>query len=146
MEDLVKTDSKQTNIRRNTNIRSHLTRAKVSTAHRDRRYLKGMQKCGNPCTACTYIKEGKKIKINNVDWNLNKSFDCSSYNLVYAIFCEKENCKKVYIGETKRMLRFRLADHRGYISRGDKEKATCDHFNLPGHSLADLRVTVLEHT
>ena len=51
--------------RSNKNI-SHLIRAKVPTAHRDRRILKGMKECGDPC-----IKEGKKIKISHVDWNLN---------------------------------------------------------------------------
>ena len=44
------------------------------------------------------------------------------------------------------MLRFRVADHRGCISSGDTEKATGYHFNLPGHSLADLRVTAIKHT
>ena len=44
------------------------------------------------------------------------------------------------------MLKFRLADHRGYVSNGDISKSTGAHFNLPGHSLADLRVTVIEQT
>ena len=64
---------------------------------------------------------------------------------MYAIFCIKENCQKVYIGETKRMLRARLADHRGYVSRAETDKATGAHFTMPGHSLADLRITVIEH-
>ena len=34
----------------------------------------------------------------------------------------------------------------GYISSGDAEKATGYHFNLPGNSLAGLRVTAIEHT
>ena len=49
-----------------------------------------------------------------------------------------------YIGETKRMLKFRLADHRGYINNPDETQATGKHFNSPGHSLADLSITVLE--
>ena len=44
------------------------------------------------------------------------------------------------------MLKFGLADHRGYVSNGDISKSTGAHFNLPGHSLADLRVTVIEQT
>ena len=86
------------------------------------------------------------MKINNSLWNINKQVDCSTYNLVYAIFCTKENCRDVYIGETKRMLRSRVAEHRGYISRGETDKPTGAHFNQPGHSLADLRVSVIEHT
>ena len=53
---------------------------------------------------------------------------------------KKENCKQVYIGETKRMLKFRLDDHRGY---GNKyvDTATGSHFNQPDHSLADMSAT-----
>lgn len=50
-----------------------------------------------------------------------------------------------YNGETKRMLSYRLADHRGYVSRAETDKATGAHFTMPGHSLADLRITVIEH-
>ena len=49
-----------------------------------------------------------------------------------------------YIGETKRILKFRLADHRGYINNHDYTKATGEHFNSPGYSLSDLSITVLE--
>ena len=105
-----------------------------------------MKKCGIGCTACPYIEEGNKLKINGIEWSIKKQFDCNTYNLVYAIICTKDKCKKVYIGESKRMLWARLADHRGYISRGEMDKATGAHFSQPGHSLADLRVTVLENT
>ena len=49
-----------------------------------------------------------------------------------------------YIGETKRHLRYRLAEHRGYIQNKQTEKATGAHFTLPGHSVANLRITVIE--
>ena len=42
------------------------------------------------------------------------------------------------------MLKFRLSDHRGYINNKDRTQATGLHFNLPGHSLADLSITVIE--
>ena len=56
----------------------------------------------------------------------------------------KKNCKQVYIGETKRILKFCLADHRGYVLNNNKATATGLHFNLPGHSLEDLSITVIE--
>ena len=43
----------------------------------------------------------------------------------------------MYIGETKRVLKFRLDDN-------DVNNATGSHFNQPGHCLADLSVTILE--
>ena len=72
-----------------------------------------MNKCGKGCPACPYIKEEKSVKINNKEWKINKPYDCNSYNVVYAVICKKEKCKKAYLGETKRMLKFCLADHCG---------------------------------
>ena len=34
-------------------------------------------------------------------------------------------------------------EHRGYINN-NKNRATGDHFNLPGHSVYDRKFTVLE--
>ena len=60
------------------------------------------------------------------------------------IQCQKENCTKKYIGQSGRIIKFRIADHISYISNQVLAKATGAHFNLPGHSLADMRYTVLE--
>ena len=37
-----------------------------------------------------------------------------------------------------------IADHRGYITSQVTSKATGAHWNLPGHSLAQMKFTVLE--
>ena len=58
----------------------------------------------------------------------------------------KDNYRIVYIGETKIMLKSRLPDHHFYVSSKDTDKATGAHFNMPGHTLANLRVTVIEQT
>ena len=133
--------------KRQQNIGNHIIRAKVpsSTAY-PKRYQKGMKKCGTNCPGCPYIKEGKKLNIKGQDWHINKQLNCNSYNVVYAIICKKEKCQQIYIGETKRMLKFRLADHRGYVTNRVTSQATGEHFNLPGHSLADLSITILEQT
>ena len=44
------------------------------------------------------------------------------------------------------MLKFRLADHLGYVIIKVKSKATDAHFNLPGNNFADLSITVIEKT
>ena len=136
-----------TAFRRQPNIRSHVIRAAVAKA--PDRYPKrnqwGVKKCNrNNCTACPYLREGQNITINGTQWRFKKKMDCNSYNVVYAILCKKDNCKQIYLGETKRMLKFRLADHRGYVVNQDTTTATGLHFNLPGHSLADLSVTPIE--
>jgi hypothetical protein len=135
-----------TAFRRQRNVRDHLVRAKVPTDPKPypSRNQRGMKKCGRDCTACPYIREVKSLYINNNEWKLNKSFNCEVSNCVYLIECKKNNCKMKYVGETKRILKFRLAEHRGYITSKDESKATGEHFNSPGHSLSDLTITVLE--
>ena len=43
-------------------------------------------------------------------------------------------------------LKHRVAEHRGYISNQVTSRATGAHWNLPGHSLAHLKITVLEQS
>ena len=52
----------------------------------------------------------------------------------------------VYVGETKIMLRFCLADHCGYVRAEHFDKVTGSHINLPGHSLADITITVIKQS
>ena len=61
------------------------------------------------------------------------------------ILCDKNNCTdNKYIGETGRILKFRLADHRGYVNNNVTSQATGAHFNRPGHSLANMKILILE--
>ena len=69
---------------------------------------------------------------------------CNNYNIIYLIEFNKDNCKQRYIGESKRPLRHRLAEHRGYIVNRHIDKATGAHFTSPGHSVSNLTVTILE--
>ena len=100
----------------------------------NQRVLKGMKKCGKGWASCPHIKETKNIKINNKNWVINSKLDCNSFNLVYAIICQNQNCKITCIGETKRMLKLCLADHCGYVRNCKTDTATGFHFNSPGHS------------
>ena len=64
-------------------------------------------------------------------------------NIVYLIQCKK--CKWAqYIGETQETLETRIGQHLGYISRIEEDKPVGRHFNLKGHSAADMEVLVLE--
>ena len=60
------------------------------------------------------------------------------------IECNKNKCKLRYIGESKRAIKHRLADYRGYIVNNHADKATGAHFNSPEHSLANMTCTILE--
>ena len=117
----------------------------VSIPPHPRRDMKGMGKCGKACPACPYVEAGKIVKVNkNTTWNIEKKVNCETFNCVYMLQCTKDNCKQRYIGQTGRQLKFRIANHRGYIQNQVTSKATGAHWNQPGHSLADMKFTVLE--
>ena len=60
------------------------------------------------------------------------------------IKCTKENCRQNYIGESERMLKIRISEHIGYIKSHNTNQATGYHFNLPGHSLSDMKIIGIE--
>ena len=104
-----------------------------------------MKKCGQNCPVCPYILEGNGVKINQNEWKIMKNVSCTSFNIVYLIKCNKNNCKdNIYIGETGRLFKKRISEHIGYITNKVTSQATGEHFNLPGHSMANVTVTILE--
>ena len=42
------------------------------------------------------------------------------------------------------ILEKRMAKHGGYVQNKNLEQATGAHFNLPGHSVANMKMTVSE--
>ena len=48
-----------------------------------------------------------------------------------------------YIGQTGRSLSTRFNEHLGYV-RTKSNDPTGQHFNLPGHSISNMEVSVLE--
>ena len=58
-----------------------------------------------------------------------------------------KNVKKQYIGETNRTIRERFTEHRQATNNPHHANSTAavpTHFNLPGHSSADMRLIPLE--
>ena len=134
--------------RRKKNIRESIIRAKVAPA-RTQRNIRGMRKC-NKCLACSYIKEGKVVKGrnykgHNFTWKLGRLMTCSSSNVVYMLECDLDNCKRRYIGVTLNQIRERIYQHIGYVRNKVKNRATGEHFTLPGHSDHNMRFTILEN-
>ena len=87
---------------------------KLVKSKRKKREIPGMRKCNQPgCGACPFILEGKEVKsnFNATSVKINCPVNCQTQNLVDVIFCNKKNCKQLYIGKTERKLKERLAEH-----------------------------------
>ena len=96
------------------------------------------------CGTCPFVTEGNRVKsqVTGELFDINYASDCNTQNLVYCIVCTK--CKQNYIGETKRPLRVRCGDHLGYVRNQKLNESTGYHFNLPGHNITMIQITVLE--
>ena len=106
-----------------------------------------MYKCNRfRCNICPYVKEQKTVHATHTNHkvHLNKHYNCTTSNIVYIIQCKKDKCKDQYIGQTQNSLSSRFLDHLGYCRREEISKATGAHFNKPGHSMADMTISVLE--
>ena len=112
---------------------------------RDKKSQKsGMKSCGLNCPTCPYIEPGTVIQSSNTSKKIEiiGTFNCKTRNVVYCITCKK--CKLRYIGQTTRSSDERMRQHIGYIRNLHTNQPTVEHFNLPGHELYNLKVSVLE--
>jgi hypothetical protein len=67
---------------------------------------------------------------------------CTSSDLIYLIHCDI--CNIQYVGETEQLLSSRLNGHRFDISHKDPDKPVAKHFNLPFHSIDNLKIKVID--
>ena len=72
------------------------------------------------------------------------SLTCESQNVVYILKCDKENCKMKYEGETEQKFKERMKEKLGYARTNDQTKITGRHFNLPGHTIANMKFAIIE--
>ena len=72
-------------------------------------------------------------KLNNIivkgKDNLSKS---KQHNVIYKINCKSDNCKKSYIGQTKRALEIRIKEHR-------------NNYKLPNHKVITTHMLEEKH-
>ena len=65
-------------------------------------------------------------------------------NVVYEIKCAAENCKKIYIGQTKRSLETRINEHKRTIEQKKSSTALSQHMLENNHTADFESVKVLE--
>ena len=131
--------------KRQKNLRQVLIRAKVPPeSKRPKRELLGMRKCMKD-VYCNYIMVGDYVRstASSYKHQITTKVTCFTSNIIYLITCRR--CLMQYVGESKRRLKDRLAEHQGYVRDKDLTKATGQHFNSRGHSIYDMQITILEH-
>ena len=132
--------------RRQKNVKDYLVRSKVPDKinRKSLRDKRGMKRCGKQCPACPFVKEGKFVNLKKGTWKINTEATCQTNNIIYLLECNKEGCKERYIGESSRSIKERIKEHTSYIRSIFPTQATGLHFNLPGHSLGNMTMTILE--
>ena len=98
------------------------------------------------CATCAVIQPSRffRSSLTNRRYTVISECDlsCSATNVVYLISCTK--CDHQYVGETKRKVSERLSGHRSSIKK-HANTFIAKHFNLPGHSIDDIRIQPIEH-
>lgn len=103
----------------------------------------GSFRCNSPlCKCCNSIciSNYYNNKQNNNKYYLYDFFNCNSKDVIYYITCRK--CNASYIGQTARMLKERLNNHRSDIKL-KRHTTIAIHFNEPRHSFKDLVILAI---
>ena len=96
----------------------------------------------NRCYTCKYVTLDNLLQIQGPrkSFRVNDHFTCISTNVVYIIACKR--CKLLYIGETKRRLADRVAEHLRSIRLHLPGFPIATHFNPPSPcNISDFAVT-----
>ena len=130
-------------LRQPPNLKQILTSSKLPKTHTP---PMGNTKCNKSrCQVCHYIDTGNTVQIPGCNLvfyppNLN----CDSSNIVYIIFCTY--CQDGnYVGETSTSFRLRFNNHKKSIRDNFPGFPVAEHFNLPNHSLKDLKFCIIGH-
>ena len=133
--------------KRHKNLRDMLVRAKLPPKRGPRRVLNGFKSCGELCKMCIFSPHGTTKKhmcrYTGESYEINAPINCRTSGVIYRITCAK--CPEfVYIGETGRPMKTRFCEHFRDATNKDITKPCGKHFNLPGHSEADISVIAFE--
>ena len=139
------------------NLRDFLVRAKLPPVDRRqgaRRALQpGFKKCGKArCLCCIYSKNTRThtSTLTGQTWPIKQSITCDDDSVCYNVTCSygAGQCltkPAQYVGKVgnTRPCSQRCTEHRG-AARNHFDNGVGEHFNLPGHELADFNFLPFE--
>ena len=139
------------------NLRDFLVRAKLPPVDRRQGASRGAQpgfkKCGKArCLSCIYTTNTRThtSTLTGQTWPIKQSITCDDDSVVYSVTCSHGagHCLRrpgQYVGKVgdTRPCRQRCTEHRGAI-RNHFDTGVGEHFNLPGHELADFNFLPFE--
>lgn len=121
--------------RRSRNIKDKLVHSVVKSPTAQPSWLptppSGFYRCGH-CVHCSnshdtkvfhHPRSGKEFKINGF-------INCNTTHVIYMIKCV---CSKIYIGQTKRALKVRIAEHKTAIRVKNMDYAIARHYAAANH-------------
>jgi len=134
------------------NLKSQLCKAKVPAPIQSKGNSLTQRTCNSrglircqqvSCNTCPYLNTSTTVTSSNSATvvPLTAKLTCTTTNVIYCISCKQ--CCAQYVGQTGRRLKDRFAEHIRYVKNGT-DTPTGTHFNLPGHSLKDMTIQVIE--
>ena len=130
--------------RKDRSLRQMLVHSKLpTTREQDSTTINiGTSPCRRPrCKTCKVLSSSPRINGPRSSWEVKGSFTCTTTDCIYAIRCKL--CDELYVGETKRRLADRVAEHLRSITLDSTGLPVATHFNSANHSIAHFEVRVL---
>ncbi|XP_078535778.1 uncharacterized protein LOC144822305 [Lissotriton helveticus] len=130
--------------RRTPNLRSLIVRAELKQAVTNA----GVHCCDSKrCITCEYLLQTSSVTsyVTRRTYAIRQHLTCRSTCIIYVIQCQRQSCKKQYVGQTVNDLRTRFRNHKSAIINKKIDQPVANHFNLVDHSLSDLKIFSVEH-
>lgn len=105
--------------------------------------IHGNYRCGK-CAHCSHTFDTKTFghPHSGKKYPIKEFINCLSTHVVYMLKCP---CGLMYIGQTKRNLKLRIAEHKGAIRNGNMDYAIARHYKEKNHgSAASLKFIGIE--
>ena len=140
--------------KRSKNIREQLCTARLPPPRSNLRQQEdGFKRCTRPgCRLCPFtglqpgeVQRTISIHSTGEELQIRGRLDCQSRNIIYVVTCKKD--KKQYVGETGNSAEERFVGHKNTVVQAchqGTEIAVGQHFQLVGHSVADVVFTPVE--